>query len=132
LEERVADTEELFAKGVAIRDEMLGSEHGKAKVEGASDFTREFEDLVTRYCFAEIWGREQLSRANRSMLTIGMLIAMGRSSEIRTHVKGAITNGVSKDEIREVILHSTVYCGVPAALEAFKVAGATLDELGVA
>ncbi len=128
----MADTDELYEKGVAIRDEMLGSEHGRAKLDQQTDFTREFEELVTRYCFAEVWGRDQLTRAQRSMITIAMLVALGRPHEVRVHVKGAIANGVTKDEIRELLIHSAIYCGVPAAVDGFRNASAVLDELGVA
>jgi 4-carboxymuconolactone decarboxylase len=110
---------------------MLGPEHGRAKVESQPDFTRDFEELVTRYCFGSVWGREQLSRGTRSMLTIAMLVAQGRAQEIRWHVKGAINNGVSKDELREVLMHSAIYCGIPAAVDGFRNASAVLAELGL-
>jgi 4-carboxymuconolactone decarboxylase len=97
----------------------------------ATDFTLEFEELVARYCFAEVWGREQLPRDLRSMITIAMLVALGRSHEIRVHVQGAITNGVTKDQIREILIHSSIYCGVPAAVDGFRNAAEVLDELGV-
>jgi 4-carboxymuconolactone decarboxylase len=127
----VTDTTELYEKGVTIREEMLGSEHGRAKLDRQTDFTGEFEELITRYCFAEVWGRDQLSRAQRSMITIAMLVALGRPHEIRIHVKGAITNGVTKEEIREILIHSAVYCGIPAAVDGFRNASEVLDELGV-
>ena len=121
-------TDELFAKGVAIRDEMLGPEHGSAKLAQLTDFTRDFEDLVTRYCFASVWGREELPRDIRSMLTIAMLVAMGRSHEIRVHVMGAVNNGVT----REIMIHAAPYCGIPAALDGLRNAGQVLDELEAA
>src|SRR5262252_621183 len=110
--------DELYEKGIAIREEMLGPEHVRAK-------------LVTRYCFGAIWGREQLPRGTRSMLTIAMLVALGRAQEIRWHVQGAINNGVSKDEIREVLMHAAVYCGIPAAVDGFRNASAVLAEMGL-
>ena len=125
-------TDELFAKGVAIRDEMLGPEHGSAKLAQLTDFTRDFEDLVTRYCFASVWGREELPRDIRSMLTIAMLVAMGRSHEIRVHVMGAVNNGVTRDQIREIMIHAVPYCGIPAALDGLRNAGQVLDELEAA
>ena len=125
-------TDELFAKGVAIRDEMLGPEHGSAKLAQLTDFTRDFEDLVTRYCFASVWGREDLPRDIRSMLTIAMLVAMGRSHEIRVHVMGAVNNGVTRDQIREIMIHAVPYCGIPAALDGLRNAGQVLDELEAA
>jgi 4-carboxymuconolactone decarboxylase len=124
-------SDELFAKGVAIREEMFGAEHGQAKIDRATDFTREFEELVTRYCFGEIWGREQLPRNLRSMLTIAMLVALGRPHEVQVHVRGAIANGVTKEQIREIMLHAAIYCGVPAAVDGFRNATVVLDELGV-
>lgn len=125
-------TDELFAKGVAIRDEMLGPEHGSAKLANQTDWTRDFEDLVTRYCFASVWGREELPRDIRSMLTIAMLVAMGRSHEIRVHVMGAVNNGVTRDQIREIMIHAAPYCGIPAALDGLRNAGQVLDELEAA
>ena len=125
-------TDELFAKGVAIRDEMLGPEHGSAKLAQLTDFTRDFEGLVTKYCFAEVWGREDLPRDIRSMLTIAMLVAMGRSHEIRVHVMGAVNNGVTRDQIREIMIHAVPYCGIPAALDGLRNAGQVLDELEAA
>ncbi len=122
-------TDELYEKGIAIREEMLGPQHGRAKVESQPDFTREFEELVTRYCFASVWGREDLPRSVRSMITIAMLVALGRAEEIKVHVKGAIANGVSREEIREVLIHSAIYCGVPAAVDGFRNASAVLAEL---
>jgi 4-carboxymuconolactone decarboxylase len=110
---------------------MFGPEHAQAKVDRATDFTREFEELVTRYCFGEIWGREQIPRAQRSMLTIAMLVALGRPHEIQVHVRGAIANGVTKEQIREVMLHAAVYCGIPAAVDGFRQATVVLDELGL-
>lgn len=123
--------DEVFARGVAIREEMFGPEHAQAKIDQATDFTREFEELVTRYCFGEIWGREQLPRDLRSMLTIAMLVALGRPHEIQVHVRGAVANGVSKEQIREVMLHAAIYCGVPAAVDGFRNATAVLQELGL-
>jgi 4-carboxymuconolactone decarboxylase len=129
----VSDADEVYERGIAVRDEMLGSEHGRAKVESQSAFTADFENMVTRYCFGEVWTREeQLSRAHRSMITLAMLIALGRPHEIRVHVKGAIANGVTRQEISEIIMHSAIYCGVPAAVDGYRQASAMLEELGVA
>lgn len=122
----------LVEKGLAIKTEMFGPDHGRAKLDRATDFNREFEELVAAYCFGAVWGREQLPRDIRSMITIAMLVALGRSHEVRVHVAGAISNGVTKDQIREVLIHSAIYCGVPAAVDAFSNAIEVLDELGVA
>ena len=119
--------DELFEKGLRIRDEMLGPEHGSAKLAQIDEFARDFEDLVTRHCFGYVWGREQLPRAIRSMLTIAMVVAMGRAREVRVHVRGAITNGATETEIRETLLQAAVYCGMPAAMEAFRRAEAVLS-----
>ena len=123
--------QDLVAKGVQIKEEMFGPEHGQAKMDRATEFTREFEELVAKYCFAEVWGREQLTRGIRSMLTIAMLVALGRSHEVQVHVRGAIANGVSKDQIREVLIHAAIYCGVPAAVDGFRNASEVLRELGL-
>lgn len=127
----MTDSRELFERGADIREEMLGSAHGRAKLANVTDFTREFEDLVTRYCFAEVWGREGFPRAQRSLITIAMLVAMGRANELRTHVQGAIKNGATADDIKEVLLTCMIYCGVPAALEGFRNASEVLAELEV-
>jgi 4-carboxymuconolactone decarboxylase len=110
---------------------MLGPEHGSAKLAALDDFNRDLESLITRYCFAEVWGRDQLPRNIRSMLTIAMLVAMGRAHEVRVHVMGAVNNGVTREQIREIMIHAAVYCGVPAAVDGLRNAGAVLDELGV-
>jgi 4-carboxymuconolactone decarboxylase len=127
-----ATADAMFEKGVAIRDEMLGPEHGSEKLAGLDDFNRDLESLITRYCFGEVWGREQLPRDVRSMLTIAMLVAMGRAPEVRVHVMGAINNGVTREQIREIMIHAAIYCGVPAAVDGLRNARAVLDELGVA
>jgi 4-carboxymuconolactone decarboxylase len=124
--------DELYATGIAIREQMWGPAGAQAKVDAASDFQHDFEELVTRWCFGATWGREGLSHGERSMLTLGMLIALGRSHEIGVHVRGAVANGLSREQIREVLLHSAAYCGIPAAVEAFRTAEPVLDELGVA
>jgi 4-carboxymuconolactone decarboxylase len=123
--------EELFERGIEIREKMWGPAGARDKVEGSTPFTRPLEDLVTVYCFGETWGREeQLGHDIRSMLTIGMLIALGRSHEIRVHVAGALSNGVTVEQIREVLLHAAIYCGIPASVDAFRNAEAVLQELG--
>lgn len=124
-------TEQLFERGIEIREKMWGPAGARQKVEGSTPFTRPLEDLVTVYCFGQTWGREEeLSHDVRSMLTIGMLIALGRSHEIRVHVQGALANGVTVEQIREVLLHAAIYCGIPAAVDAFRNAESVLDELG--
>ena len=123
--------DELYDTGIAIRERMWGPAGAQAKVDAASDFQKELELLVTRYCFGATWGRPGLDHRTRSMLTMAMLIAQGRAHELGVHVAGAISNGVTKDEIEEILLHSAIYCGIPASVEAFRTAEPVLDRLGV-
>jgi 4-carboxymuconolactone decarboxylase len=122
-------SDELFEKGVAVREDMFGAEHGRKKIEAASDYTRDFEDLVTRFCFGDIWGREGLSRAERSMVTLSMLVALGRTWEVKVHTQGAIANGVTKDQIKEIMMNAAIYCGIPAANDGFLNSKEVLDKL---
>jgi len=121
--------DELYATGIAIREQMWGPDGAQNKVERSSDFQRDLEEMVTRYCFGATWGREGLTHAERSMLTLGMLIALGRSHEIGVHVVGGINNGLTREQIKEILLHSAVYCGIPASVDAFRTAEPILDEL---
>lgn len=114
--------------GTKIRREVLGDNHVDRAKAHENDFNADFQDLITRYAWGEIWDRPGLSRKTRSMLTISMLVALNRNEELRLHLRAAISNGVSRDEIREVLLHSAVYCGVPAANSAFHVACEVLRE----
>jgi len=121
------DRDETFETGLAIRKEMFGAlteEHLK----NADDFTRDLQELVTTYCFGEIWGREGLGRNIRSMLTLSLLAAQGRTEELRWHVKGALANGVTEAELKEVFLHTAVYAGIPAGVSAFFAAREVLEE----
>ena len=115
-------------RGFEIRREVLGDEHVDRAIERTTDFTADFQELITRYAWGEIWARPGLERKTRSLLTLGMLIALGREEEIAMHVRAARRIGVTPDEIREVFLHSAIYCGVPAANGAFKIAQQVLDE----
>jgi 4-carboxymuconolactone decarboxylase len=124
-------SDDRFERGLAVRRDMFGPEGAEKQIEAATEFTRPMQDLVTRYCFGEVWNRPHLDRRTRSMLTIGMLVALGKPHEIKTHVRGAIANGVSKEEIREVLVHSMIYCGVPASVEAFRSAAEVLKDLGL-
>lgn len=121
--------DELYRTGIAIREQMFGPAGAQEKVDGASDFSRDFEEVVTRFCFGATWGREGLSHAERSMLTLAMLVALGRAHEIGIHVRGAVANGVTRDQIRELLLHAIPYCGIPSAFDGFRVAEPILDEL---
>ena len=117
--------------GLQIRREMFGSETTDRQVAQANAFTRPMQDVVSRYCFGETWSREGLARRERSMVTLGVLCAMGRSQELKMHVAGALSNGVSPVEIREVLLHSMVYCGVPLGVDAFRNAAEALAQMGI-
>jgi len=122
---------ETFERGMQVRRDMMGAEAAEKEWESAGDFDRPLQELVTTYCFGEIWGREELTRKSRSMLTIGMMMAANRLGPLKIHIKGGIANGVTKTEIREIILHGAIYIGVAAANEATRVAHEAFAELGL-
>jgi 4-carboxymuconolactone decarboxylase len=113
---------ECFEKGFENRKEVLGAAHVEKSWAAADDFNRPMQKLVTEYCWGEIWGDETLSFKTRSIVNLAMLTAMSQHHELSVHVKGALRNGVTKDEIRAVLMQASVYCGVPLALAAFRVA----------
>ena len=115
--------------GMKTRREVLGDEHVDHAIEGTTEFTADFQDLITRYAWGEIWSRPGLDRRTRSCITIAALVATGREHELAMHVRAAIGNGLTPDEIGEVLLQCAVYCGVPAANGAFAIAQRVLDEL---
>ena len=122
---------ETFDKGLAIRRAVLGSEYVDKSIAGADDFTRPLQEIVTQYCWGEVWGRPNLERKTRSLLNLAMLSALNRPHEVKLHVRGALNNGVTKDEIREVFLQVAIYCGVPAAMDSFRIAKEVFKEMGV-
>ena len=122
---------ETFDKGLAIRRAVLGSEYVDKSIAAADDFTRPLQEIVTQYCWGEVWGRPNLERKTRSLLNLAMLSALNRPHEIKLHVRGALNNGVTKDEIREVFLQVAIYCGVPAAMDSFRIAKEVFKEMGV-
>ena len=122
---------ELFEKGLKTRREVLGAEYVDASIKNADAFTQELQELVTSYCWGDIWNRPGLDRRTRSFLNLAMLTALNRPHEIKLHVRGAINNGLTKDEIKEVFLQSAVYCGVPASLDSFRVAKEVFKEMGI-
>ena len=122
--------EDAFARGLQTRREVIGSDYVDKALAGCDDFNEEFQQLVTQYCWNEIWNRPGLERRTRSMLNLAMLMALGRSQEFATHLRGAINNGVSKEEIKEVLLQATVYCGMPAGVDAFRVAKEVFRDMG--
>ena len=115
-------SQEQFEKGLAVRREVLGDSYVDAALANADEFNMPMQDLVTRYCWGEIWTREGLPRQTRSLLNLAMITALNRPHELKAHVRGAVRNGCSKEEIREVLLQAAIYCGVPAAIDAFRVA----------
>jgi 4-carboxymuconolactone decarboxylase len=115
-------------EGMQIRREVLGDEHVDRAVERTTGFTADFQDLITRYAWGEIWARPGLDRRTRSCMTLIALVALNRMDELGLHVRAALRNGLTPDEIKEVLLHSAIYCGVPAANAAFKVAQQVLEE----
>ena len=120
-----------FARGLALRRAMFGAAGADDQIDAATDFTRPLQDLVTRACFGELWQRPHLDLKLRSMLTIAMLAALGRPNQVRAHVKGALANGVSREEIREILLHAATYGGLPAAVDSFAAAAEALAEAEV-
>ena len=111
-----------YDRGMRVRREVLGDEHVDAAVERTSGFTTDFQDLITQYAWGEIWTRPGLDRRTRSCITLTALVALGRLEELEMHVHTALHNGLTADEIKEVLLQSAIYCGVPAANAAFAVA----------
>jgi 4-carboxymuconolactone decarboxylase len=120
--------DDAHKRGMKVRREVLGDEHVDAAVERTSEFTADFQGLITRYAWGEIWTRPGLDRRTRSAITLTALIALGRFEELRVHLRAALRNGLEEDEIKEVLLQSAIYCGVPAANTAFAVAQEVLDE----
>jgi 4-carboxymuconolactone decarboxylase len=120
----------LFEKGLKVRREVLGAEYVDKSLANANEFTQAFQDITTEWCWGYAWTRPGLDRKTRSMLNLAMLTALNRSPEIKLHVRGALNNGVTVEEIKEVLLHATVYCGIPAGLDAFKAANEVLKEAG--
>jgi 4-carboxymuconolactone decarboxylase len=113
---------ETYDKGLAIRSAVLGEAYVNKALADADDFTKPLQDLVTEYCWGAVWGREELPRKTRSMLNLAMISVLNRPHELRTHIKAALTNGVTRDEIREVFLQVAIYAGVPAAVDSFRIA----------
>ena len=117
-----------YEAGLKMRKEVLGAEYVENSLKNADDFNREFQEMVTEYCWGGTWGRGVLDKQRRSILNLGMLGALGRMHEFELHFRGAIRNGLSLEELKEVLLQIAVYCGVPAGVEAFRVARKVVDE----
>jgi 4-carboxymuconolactone decarboxylase len=121
---------ETFKRGLEIRKSVLGAEYVEKSIASADDFNLPMQELATEYCWGEVWGRDGLSKKTRSMLNLAMISALNRPHELKLHVQGALTNGVTRDEIREIFLQVAIYCGVPAGIDSFRTARevfATID-----
>jgi 4-carboxymuconolactone decarboxylase len=123
------DDHERYEKGMEVRRAVLGDEHVNRSMQNTSDFNREFQDLITRYAWGEIWTRPGLPRHTRSLIVIATLVGLNRPEELRMHIRAAFNNGVTRDDIKEVLLQSAVYCGVPAANSAFHAAEEVFAEM---
>ena len=121
-------TDETHEQGMKIRREVLGDEHVEAAIERTTEFTADFQDLITRYAWGEIWSRPGLDRKTRSCVTITALVALGHWEEFALHVRAGLRNGLTHEELEEVLLQSAIYCGVPAANRAFAIAQEVLAE----
>ena len=118
-----------YDKGLEIRTAVLGKDYVEKAMKSADEFNMPHQELVTEFCWGAVWGREGLSRKTRSMLNLAMIGILNRPHELRAHIRGAITNGVSKDEIREVFMQLTIYAGVPAGVDAFRIAREVFAEM---
>ncbi|MFC1877226.1 4-carboxymuconolactone decarboxylase [Thermodesulfobacteriota bacterium] len=122
-------TNELFEKGLKVRREVLGAEYVDASLSQADDFSRPLQELVTEYCWGNVWSRPGLDRKTRSLLNLAMLTALNRPHEVKLHLRGALNNGCSKNDIMEVLLQTAIYCGVPAAMDSLRVAKEFFQEV---
>jgi 4-carboxymuconolactone decarboxylase len=120
---------ERFEKGLAVRSEVLGTEYVKNTMENASDFSRDFQELLTEYCWGAAWGDDTLDRKTRSMLNVTMIAALNRMHEWELHFRGAMVNGVSRDELKAILNQIAIYCGVPVAVECHRIAKKVFAEL---
>jgi 4-carboxymuconolactone decarboxylase len=120
---------ELFEIGLQIRREVLGAEHVDKSISQADDFNRPLQELVTEYCWGAVWSRPGISRKMRSLINLAMITALNRPHEVKLHLKGALNNGCSKEEIMEVLLQTAIYCGVPAAIDSSRLAREVFNEI---
>ncbi len=120
---------DLYDRGLAIRKAVLGSEYVDRAIAGADSFTRPLQELVTEYCWGAVWGREGLGRRDRSLINLAMISTLNRPQELKLHVKGAVRNGLKREEIMETLLQVAIYAGVPAAVDSFRIAREALAEL---
>ena len=120
---------ETFERGLQIRKDVLGVDYVENSLKSADDFNRPMQELSTEYCWGYVWGREGLPRKTRSMLNLAMISALNRPHELKIHVKGALKNGVTRDEIREILMQVAIYCGVPAGMDSFRIAREAFKEI---
>ena len=120
---------ELYDTGMAVRREVLGDAYVDRSLQSGTEFRKPMQDLVTEFCWGAVWSRDGIDRKTRSLVNLGMLTALNRSTELAAHVRGAVNNGATKEEIQEVLLQAAVYCGMPAGLESFRVAEKVFDDL---
>jgi 4-carboxymuconolactone decarboxylase len=121
--------QELFDKGLVTRREVLGDEYVQRSLDSADEFSMPMQELVTQYCWGDVWNRPGLERAQRSLINLAMISALNRPHELKVHVRGAVRNGVTKEQIKEVFLQVAIYCGAPAALESFRLAREVFKEM---
>jgi 4-carboxymuconolactone decarboxylase len=120
---------ETYERGLQIRSAVLGEEYVNKALTDADDFTKPLQELITEYCWGAVWGRTELPLKTRSMLNLAMIPILNRPNELRTHITAALTNGVTRDEIREIFLQVAIYAGVPAAVDSFRIAGEVFNRL---
>ncbi|ANU27285.1 MULTISPECIES: 4-carboxymuconolactone decarboxylase [Planococcus] len=120
---------EKFEKGLEIRKSVLGAEYVDQSIQNATEFNMPMQELVTEYCWGEVWARPGLTKKTRSMLNLAMITALNRPHELKLHVRGAINNGLTREDIQEVFLQTAIYCGVPAAIDSFRTAKEVFDEI---
>ncbi|KQV37005.1 carboxymuconolactone decarboxylase family protein [Rhizobium sp. Root1204] len=123
-------SDDVFNRGLEIRKAVLGAQYVERSLDAADDFNRDFQKLVTEYCWGAGWGRDALSRRDKSLLNLAMLGALNRSSEFKLHLKGALTNGCTQDEIEDTLIQLAIYAGIPAGVEAFRLAREVFQEIG--
>jgi 4-carboxymuconolactone decarboxylase len=127
----MALNKELFDQGLKIRREVVGDAYVDASLKAMDDFNRPMQELVTQYCWGDVWARPGLDRRSRSLMNLAMIAALNRPDELQAHIRGALNNGVTKDEIKEAFLQVAIYCGMPAGLGSFKAARAVFQDMGI-
>ena len=123
--------EQRYKQGLEVRTEVLGEKHVNRSLENLNDFNSDFQNFISRYAWGEVWSRPGLPRHTRSLITMGILLALGREAELRMHIRACFNNGVTKDELKELFLHSSLYAGLPAANAAMHMAEEVFLELGI-